>query len=150
MTVTNDFAVLMREDLTEYDVMVPVLSCGTKSDQDRDPLLRAVQSGVGIATFHRGYNWFEDERYYRMLGALYLFDRATRTVTIAYKEPQHRERQLPPSNGPPNYLLATADFAGIRTPIVWTRTYVALTTEGALPGWTGTISRRIAAVSLTP
>ena len=55
VTVTSEFAVLMNEDLTEYDVIVPVGSCGTKSDHYLGPLLRTVQGGVGLTTFHRGH-----------------------------------------------------------------------------------------------
>ena len=89
MTVTSDFAVLMNEDLTEYDVIVPVWSCGIKSEYYLDPLLRAVQGGVGLATFHGGINWFEDEKYYQMLGALYLFDSSDEEFTVNIVDKEH-------------------------------------------------------------
>ena len=136
VTVTSDFAVLMDEDLTQYDVIVPVWSCGIKSDYYVDPLLRAVQGGVGLATFHGGINWFEDERYYRMLGALYLFDTSDEQFTITIADTAHQittdrtdyrivSDQYRLQTDPTNHVLATADFAGIRTPIAWTRTYGA-------------------------
>ncbi|MGV8968804.1 MAG: ThuA domain-containing protein [Cellulomonas sp.] len=136
VTVTSDFAVLMNEDLTQYDVIVPTWSCGIKSDYYLDPLLRAVQGGVGLATFHGGINWFEDERYYRMLGALYLFDSSDEQFTVAIADKDHPitadltdfsivSDQYRLQTDPTNHLLATADFARIRTPIAWTRTYGA-------------------------
>ncbi|WBW97836.1 ThuA domain-containing protein [Oceanirhabdus sp. W0125-5] len=134
VTITCDFAILINDKLIKYDVIVPVWSCGIKSNYYLKPLLEAVNNGVGLATFHGGINWFEDEEYYKMIGALYLYDSNEEEYTIKITDKKHpitvslddfniiSEKyyiQVDPSNN----VLAAADFSGIKTPISWTRNY---------------------------
>ena len=133
-TITSDFSILMNEDLTKYDVIVPVWSCGIKSKYCLEPLLEAVKKGVGLATFHGGINWFEDEEYYKMIGASYLYDTSSEEYTVALTDENHSitaglkdftivsekyHMQIDPSN----HVLAMADYSGINVPIAWTRNY---------------------------
>ena len=136
VTVTSDFATLINDDLTAYDVIIPVWSCGIRSDYYLDPLLQAVQRGVGLATFHGGINWFEDEKYYRMMGALYLSDSGEEEFAVTIADTEHPitagvtdfrivSEKYRIQVDPTNHILATADVAGVRTPIAWTRTHGA-------------------------
>lgn len=71
---TSDFSSLLNEDLSKYHVIIPIWSCGIKGDMYLNALLKAIESGVGFATFHGGINWFEENRYYEMIGGFYLRD----------------------------------------------------------------------------
>lgn len=134
VTITCDFSILMNEELTKYDFIVPVWSCGIKGEYYLKPLLEAVKRGVGLATFHGGINWFEDEEYYKMIGALYLYDTSNEEYVVTITDRKHliteglndftiiSEKyyiQVDPSN----HILAMADYSGINVPIAWTRNY---------------------------
>jgi type 1 glutamine amidotransferase len=134
VTITSDFAVLLNEDLTKYDVIVPIWSCGIKCRYYLNPLLEAVKSGVGLATFHGGINWFEDEEYYKMIGASYLYDSTQEEYTVTITDKNHpitvglhdfniTSEKYYIQVDPSNYVLAMADFSGINIPIAWTRNY---------------------------
>lgn len=71
---TCDFSTIINDDLVQYDVIVPVWSCGIKGKHYLNALLDAIKNGVGFATFHGGINWFEEEKYYEMIGGFYLND----------------------------------------------------------------------------
>jgi type 1 glutamine amidotransferase len=88
-TITCDFSILMNEELTKYDVIVPVWSCWIKGEYYLKPLLEAVKKGVGLATFHGGINWFEDEEYYKMIGALYLYDTSSEEYVVTITDKKH-------------------------------------------------------------
>jgi len=134
VTITCDFAVLINDELIKYDVIVPVWSCGINGEYYLKQLLEAVKSGVGLATFHGGINWFEDEKYYKMIGALYLDDSSEEKYIIKITDKKHpitvglddfniiSEKyymQVDPSNN----VLTIADFSGIETPVAWTKNY---------------------------
>lgn len=133
-TITSDFSILMNQELTKYDVIVPVWSCGIKGKYYLKPLLEAVKKGVGLVTFHGGINWFEDEEYYKMIGALYLYDISSEEYAVSIIDKEHpiaaginnftiiSEKyyiQVDPSN----HILAMADYSGVKVPIAWTRNY---------------------------
>lgn len=132
--ITCDIAVLINEDLKKYDVIVPVWSCGIKSEYYSKPLLEAVRNGVGLATFHGGIKWFEDEEYYNMIGALYLFDSKEEEYAVTITEKKHSitaglndfniiSEKYYMQVDPSNHVLMTADFAGVKTPVVWIKNY---------------------------
>lgn len=109
-------------------------SCGIKGEYYLKPLLEAVEKGVGLATFHGGINWFEDEKYYRMIGALYLYDTKVEEYTITITDKKHPitaglkdfniiSEKYYMQVDPTNHVLATANFSGIKTPIAWTKNY---------------------------
>lgn len=134
VTITCDFAILINDELTKYDVIVPIWSCGIKGEYYLNPLLEAVKSGVGLATFHGGINWFEDEKYYKMIGASYLYDSSCEEYTIKITDKNHpitvgindfniTSEKYYIQVDPSNHVLAMADFSGINTPIAWTRNY---------------------------
>lgn len=134
VTITCDFAILINNELIKYDVIVPVWSCGIKSEYYLNPLLEAVKNGVGLATFHGGINWFEDEKYYKMIGALYLYDTSCEEYTVTITDKNHpitvgindfniTSEKYYIQVDPSNHILAMADFSGINTPIAWTKKY---------------------------
>ena len=89
---------------------------------------------TGLATFHGGINWFEQERYYEMIGGFYLYDTKSEDYQIKIvnknnvvtKEQNdfiiHSEKYFLQSD-PTNDVLAFGNFSGIDMPIAWTRNY---------------------------
>lgn len=97
-------------------------------------LLEAVKRGVGLATFHGGINWFEDEEYYKMIGALYLYDTSSEEYVVTITDRKHLitaglndftiiSEKYYIQVDPTNHILAMADYSGINVPIAWTRNY---------------------------
>lgn len=131
---TSNFGVLLNGNLGNYDVIIPIWSCGIKGDIYLSQLLKAVESGVGIATFHGGINWFNQEKYYEMIGAFYLYDTKPEKYSVNIVDRKHEitknindfeivsEKYFLQTDHK-NRVLATADFSGTEMPIAWTREY---------------------------
>lgn len=54
MNVTDTLETLEKEDLTAYDLIVPNWTQGTITDEQLEPLLKAVSAGTGLAGLHGG------------------------------------------------------------------------------------------------
>ena len=134
VTKTCDFGDLLDDELLNYDVIVPIWSCGMKGDFYLSQLLNAVRNGVGLATFHGGISWFEQEKYYEMIGALYLYDTKPEKYNVAIADIHHpitkdlKDIEIISEKyyiqvDPQNHILAYADFSGTKMPISWVRSY---------------------------
>jgi type 1 glutamine amidotransferase len=135
VTKTSHFGCLLNEEeLYSYDVIVPIWSCGIKSDIYLNELADAIKSGIGLATFHGGINWFDQDEYYRIIGGFYLHDTKCESYEVVIANKDHiitkgqsdfeiyNEKyflQVDPTND----ILASANFSGIEMPIAWTRSY---------------------------
>lgn len=132
-TVTSDFSCLINEDLKKYDVIIPIWSCGIKGDFYLSMLLEAVKNGVGLLTFHGGINWFEDEKYYDLIGGFYIKDTQPETylirvnnnhpITSGMIDYEISSEKYDLMTSPHNEVLAYADFSGINMPIAWVKNY---------------------------
>lgn len=133
-TVTSYFGILLSEDIFDYDVIVPIWSCGIKGDIYLERLLDFVKGGGGLATFHGGINWFEQEKYYEMIGGFYLHDTEPEDYAVKVVNPHHfitRSQQDFVTHSekyflqtdPTNEVLAVGRFHGTDMPIAWTRGY---------------------------
>lgn len=129
---TCDFSVLLNQNLTQYDVIVPIWSCGIKGSIYLNRLLEAIKSGVGLATFHGGINWFEDDCYYEMIGGSYLSDSTVESyevkitdqnnlITAGMEDFNISSEKYYIQVDPRNLILATANFSEVSTPIAWTK-----------------------------
>ncbi|MFG6150290.1 ThuA domain-containing protein [Halobacillus sp. B23F22_1] len=54
VNVTDTLETLEKEDLTAYDLIVPNWTQGTITDEQLEPLLKAVSAGTGLAGLHGG------------------------------------------------------------------------------------------------
>lgn len=131
---TCDFSIILNENLEQYDVIVPIWSCGIKGNHYLDVLLDAIRNGVGFATFHGGINWFEEDKYYEMIGGFYLNDAPFDEFQICIKNNYHPitkdvndfrssgeiyNMQFDPSNN----ILATIQTQDFTRPYAWTKNY---------------------------
>ena len=134
VTLTSNFGILLNSKLSNYDVIIPIWSCGIKGDIYLNELLEAVEEGVGLATFHGGINWFEQEKYYEMIGALYLYDSKPERYNVTITDKLHPvtedfndfeifSEKYYIQVDPQNYVLANADFEGLKMPISWIRNF---------------------------
>lgn len=131
---TCNFSILLNEDLKKYDVIIPIWSCGLKGDHYLNLLLEAVKHGVGLVTFHGGISWFEEEKYYDMVGGFYLTDTKPEIYTINVVDNIHpitmniSEYEICSEKyylmtDPQNNILAYANFSGTNIPIAWVKNY---------------------------
>jgi type 1 glutamine amidotransferase len=131
---TCNFCILLNEDLKKFDVIIPIWSCGIKGGYYLNMLLDAVKSGVGLVTFHGGISWFEEDKYYDMIGGFYLCDTKPETYHINIANSNHpitsgighfevnSEKYFLMTN-PGNNVLAYANFSGTNMPVAWIRNY---------------------------
>lgn len=132
--VTSHIGVLLNDDLTDYDVIIPVWSCGISSDIYLDCLLDAIKQGVGLATFHGGINWFDQPAYHQMIGAVYLDDTPPESYKVFISDSQHEiTRQINDFETVSEkyrlvvdahvHELAHAQYDGKHSPISWIKQY---------------------------
>jgi uncharacterized protein len=133
-TVTSNFGILLNEDISSYDVIVPIWSCGIQGDIYLNELLNVIKSGTGLATFHGGINWFDQEQYYKVIGGLYLYDtkpedydvkiiNKNHPITLGQNDFVITSEKYFLQTDYTNNVLASADFSGVEMPIAWTRNY---------------------------
>ena len=134
ITKSSDFGDLLDDELLTYDVIIPIWSCGMKGDFYLSQLLNAVKNGVGLATFHGGINWFEQEKYYEMIGAFYLYDSKPEKYNVTIADTNHpitedlQDIEIISEKyyiqvDPKNHILAYADFSETKMPISWIKNY---------------------------
>ncbi len=133
-TVTSHLGVLLNDDLKDYDVIVPVWSCGISSDIYLDCLLDVIKQGVGLATFHGGINWFDQPEYHKMIGAVYLDDTPPEKYKVIIRDNQHFiSNQVQDFDTVSEkyrlvvddqvHKLAYAQVDGKHSPICWVKSY---------------------------
>ncbi len=133
MSVTCNIGILLN-DLTKFDILIPIWSCGINGKHYLGKLLEAVRSGVGLATFHGGIKWFEDDRYYEMIGGFYLYDTNPEKYMIKIKDKNHVvtagiddfevvSEKYYLMTDPRNEVLAYSNFSGSKMPVSWVKSY---------------------------
>src|SRR6056297_676621 len=132
--LTSNLAVLINEDLTKYDVIIPIWSVGIKSTVYLKALLDAVREGVGLATFHGGIKWFIDDNYYHLIGGNYIKDSEEESFTVEIVNQNHPVTEYLEDFeitsepyylqfDPCNEILAEAEFKGVKMPISWVKNF---------------------------
>lgn len=130
---TSRLGALLNGNLNDYSVIIPVWSCGIEGDIYLTQLIKAVESGVGIMAFHGGIDWFSTEKYYEMIGALYLYDTLPEKYTVEVMDDhvitdgindfdvvsEKYFMQMDPTNN----VLATAYYNEMNTPVMWTKNH---------------------------
>ncbi|KXU33922.1 hypothetical protein AXK11_09125 [Cephaloticoccus primus] len=149
----EDFAVQVEEgaqafdtqDLTRYNLIVPVITMGKFEGDGASKLLNAVQNGVGIAGFHGGLgDSFRDHtRYQYMIGGQFVehpggkieytvnITRPEDPIVAGISDFQYKSEQYYMHVDPSNEVLATTTFTGEHDfwvdgtvmPVVWKRHY---------------------------
>jgi len=126
------------EKLLGLNLIVIVWTMGTITKEQLDPLLAAVQSGVGIAGCHGGLgdSFRNDTEFQYMVGGQWVAhpgnDGVNYTVNIKQKDnalvagiedfPVCSEQYYMHTD-PGNQVLATTNFGEVVMPVVWTKTY---------------------------
>jgi len=132
--VRSDLGVLINENLKTYDVLIPIWSCGIASPIYIQPLLEAIESGLGLVTWHGGINWFDQADYYDLIGAYYLRDTPVESYSVQLEDHAFtkgltdfdiKSETYYMLVNPMNTLLATTSCKGHRLPLMWTKTYGA-------------------------
>lgn len=133
-TVTSYFGIILSEGVNSFDVIIPIWSCGIQSDIYLNELLELIEDGVSLATFHGGIDWFDQKKYYELIGGMYLYDTEPETYKVKITNTSHpitkglcdftvhNEKyylQVDTSNN----ILALANFSDVEVPVAWTRNY---------------------------
>jgi uncharacterized protein len=133
-TVTSDCCVVLNEDLSTYDTIVPVWSCGIQGIPYVNALASAVRDGLGLACFHGGIDWFDQKDYYVLIGGLFIGDASNAEYRV------HMDDSRPDWCGHvgdfsgsgevshcmcdrENDVLANVEVVGTSYPYAWTRQY---------------------------
>lgn len=131
MEMTSHFGVLLDYDLTVFDIIIPIWSCGINSRPYMDAMISAVKQGTGLATFHGGINWFDHEDYFDLIGGEYIQDERVKNISIRGTEMLNRinmnlqpfkiDDELYQIKVDPNCpVLVKADYENREYPIAWT------------------------------
>ena len=134
VTSTSDFCIVLNEDLSAYDTIVPIWSCGIQGSPYLKALADAVRNGLGLACFHGGIDWFDQKGYYELVGGLFVDDAEYPHCRVSLAEDRPSEfGHLSGFDGTgevsrclcdrENRLLATVEADGISYPYAWTRRY---------------------------
>jgi len=132
--LTNNLAVLINEDLNNYDVIIPIWSVGIKSSIYLKPLMDAIREGVGLAAFHGAIKWFIDDYYYHLIGGNYIKDSEEENFQVKIVNQSHPiteyledfeiiSEKYYLQFDPRNNILAEADFGDVKMPISWTKKF---------------------------
>jgi uncharacterized protein len=139
VTISDTLDAFKENDLTQYDLLVPVWTMGTIQRDQLTPLLDAVRGGVGIAGVHGGMaDAFRNETEYQfMVGGQWVAHPGNAGVTYEVfmdGEPDPITAGLPNVTvtteqyymhvDPGIRVLATTKFKnGVVMPVVWTKHY---------------------------
>lgn len=138
VTISDTLDVLKTLDLQQFDLIVPMWTMGKIENEQLNPLLEAVKSGVGLAGNHGGMgDAFRDQPEYQfMVGGQWVAhpgnDGVTYTVHIdGVPSPltegvhdfvvtsEHYYMHVDPGNT----VLATTRFGSVVMPAAWTKHY---------------------------
>lgn len=84
--IESNFGILLNENLSYYDVLIPVWSCGIKGEYYLSCLSKAVKEGLGLALIHGAIDWFDQKGYYEIAGGLYLSDKNYDKIDVEFNE----------------------------------------------------------------
>jgi uncharacterized protein len=143
VTRENDLQVLVKSDPRKFDLVVPIISMGSITDEQGKALTSAVETGTGIAGFHGGMadSFRQNTHYQFMTGGQFvahpgniinyrvnIVDRSD-PITAGLDDFDYRSEQYYMHVDPNNHVLATTTFsgehafwvAGAKMPVVWKR-----------------------------
>ncbi len=127
------------ERLKRLDLLVPVWTMGTIAQEQLEPLLAAVQSGVGIGGVHGMADAFRNEPEYQlMVGGQWVahpggdgveyqvcITDVESPITAGLSDFTIASEQYYLHVDPAITVLATTNFGDTRMPVVWTKRYGA-------------------------
>lgn len=123
-------------ELGTLDLIVPVWSLGGEPADQMEPLLAAVEGGVGLAAQHGSIDLFRDWRYHFMIGGQFVchpggdgvrytvhIDGAPSPITKGMADFEVGSEQYYLHVDPGNTVLATTRFDDVVMPVTWVRRY---------------------------
>jgi uncharacterized protein len=134
VTISNTLDSFKDLNLTEFHLIVPTLSTATITKEQLDPLLAAVNGGVGIAGLHGGMcDSFRNATEYQFMtggqwvahpgndGVEYMvnIDGVPDPITEGMSDFKVKSEQYYMHVDPANVVLATTRFGDVVMPVVW-------------------------------
>jgi type 1 glutamine amidotransferase len=137
-TISDSLDAFKDPKLAELDLIVPIWTMGTITKEQLNPLLAAVQSGVGIAGVHGGMaDAFRNEPEYQfMVGGQWVahpggdgvnytvhVNGSGNPITEGVKDFAVSSEQYYMHIDPAINVLATTNFGDVIMPVAWTKYY---------------------------
>ncbi|MBV8098151.1 MAG: ThuA domain-containing protein, partial [Verrucomicrobia bacterium] len=125
ITKENDLQVLVKTDPRKFDLVVPIISMGSITDEQSKALISAVETGTGIAGFHGGMadSFRQNTNYQFMTGGQFVAHPGNvinyRVNIVDHSDPitaglddfDYRSEQYYMHVDPNNQVLATTTFS---------------------------------------
>jgi type 1 glutamine amidotransferase len=143
VTKETDLQILVKSDPKKFDLIVPIISMGSITDEQGKALTSTVEAGSGIAGFHGGMgdSFRHHTNYQFMTGGQFVAHPGDiinyRVNIVDHSDPitaglddfDYRSEQYYMHVDPNNHVLATTTFsgehafwvAGAKMPVVWKR-----------------------------
>jgi type 1 glutamine amidotransferase len=145
VSVYQGTKILMETDLSQFDLIVPMITMSTIEKEELAALVKAISAGIGLAGFHgtMGDSFRNETEYQFMVGGQwvahpgnivdYKIDvvKADDPITAGIGDFAYRSEQYYMHIDPSNEVLATTTFSGehldfiegVTIPVVWKRRY---------------------------
>jgi len=138
VTVRDTLDAFAELPLEEFDLLVPEWTMGSITREQLQPMLAAVQGGVGIAGVHGGMgdSFRQETEYQFMVGGQWVAHPGGDGVEYMVRIVDHdhvitkglhdfgvSSEQYYMHVDPANHVLAVTDFGGVAVPVAWTKTY---------------------------
>jgi type 1 glutamine amidotransferase len=145
VSVYQGTKILVETDLSQFDLIVPMITMSTIEKEELAALVKAISAGIGLAGFHgtMGDSFRNETEYQFMVGGQwvahpgniidYKIDvvKADDPITAGIGDFAYRSEQYYMHIDPSNEVLATTTFSGehldfiegVTIPVVWKRRY---------------------------
>lgn len=138
VTVRDTLDAFAELPLGEFDLLVPEWTMGSITRDQLQPMLEAVQGGVGIAGVHGGMgdSFRQETEFQFMVGGQWVAHPGGDGVQYMVRIVDHdhvitkglhdlsvSSEQYYMHVDPANHVLAVTDFGGVAVPVAWTKTY---------------------------
>jgi type 1 glutamine amidotransferase len=145
ISVYQGTKILVETDLSQFDLIVPMITMSTIEKEELAALVKAISAGIGLAGFHgtMGDSFRNETEYQFMVGGQwvahpgniidYKIDvvKADDPITAGIGDFAYRSEQYYMHIDPSNEVLATTTFSGehldfiegVTIPVVWKRRY---------------------------
>jgi type 1 glutamine amidotransferase len=145
VSVYQGTKILVETDLSQFDLIVPMITMSTIEKEELAALVKAISAGTGLAGFHgtMGDSFRNETEYQFMVGGQwvahpgniidYRIDvvKADDPITAGIGDFAYRSEQYYMHIDPSNEVLATTTFSGehldfiegVTIPVVWKRRY---------------------------
>ena len=133
--VNDDLSALVSPNLDPYNALVFYWTRGEISDDQRDGLLRWLESGRGFAGVHSACASFWDSReFHDMLGGMFKTHPKPRDYLVEIVDREHpitrgiadfkaHDEQYIMELAPDIHVLASAEHEGVNVPAAWTKSW---------------------------